>query len=83
MIKSIDSTCSTCYNIINRKGDETMTFRELDKMLKADGWMVVSSKGSHIHYKHPQKQGKVTVPNHASDIKIGTLKSILKQAGLK
>ncbi|WP_438718331.1 type II toxin-antitoxin system HicA family toxin [Enterococcus sp. AZ109] len=40
-------------------------------------------EGSHKHFLHPKKQGKVTVPEHRSkDIPIGTAKNILKQAGL-
>ena len=65
-------------------GVAVMTFRELDKMLKADGWIPTRTKGSHVQYKHPTKVGTVPVPNHGSqDIKLGTLKSIMKQAGLK
>ncbi|MGI5064340.1 type II toxin-antitoxin system HicA family toxin, partial [Treponema denticola] len=44
----------------------------------------VASKDSHNQYKHTVKSGKVTVPNHKGDIPpIGTVKAILKQAGLK
>lgn len=60
-----------------------MTFREMDKKLKKDGWKLVSVHGSHHHYRHDTKNGKVTVPKHSGDIKTGTLKNILKQAGLK
>ncbi len=57
---------------------------ELVRKLEADGWYVVAQKGSHKQYKHPTKQGKVTVPIHkGKDIPIGTLKSIFKQAGWK
>lgn len=59
-----------------------MKFREVEKLLLADGWYFVSQKGSHCHYKHPKKPGKVTIPNHAGDIKKDTVKSILGQAGL-
>jgi predicted RNA binding protein YcfA (HicA-like mRNA interferase family) len=34
-------------------------------------------------FKHPKKEGRVTVPHPKRDIPIGTLKSIEKQAGLK
>ena len=61
----------------------SMKFRELEKLLKADGWVLDNIKGSHHHYKHSQKTGKVTVPCHGGDIKQGTLHSILRQAGLK
>ena len=60
-----------------------MTFRELEKLLKKDGWKLKSVKGSHYHYIHPTKPGKVSVPKHKGDLKIGTVDNILKQAGLK
>ncbi len=59
-----------------------MTVREITKILKADGWYEVDGRGSHKNYKHPTKKGKVTVPNHIGDIPKGTLKSIMKQAGI-
>ncbi|WP_442417882.1 type II toxin-antitoxin system HicA family toxin [Oikeobacillus pervagus] len=39
--------------------------------------------GSHHHFKHPTKEGTVTVPHPRKDLKIDTLNSILKQVGLK
>jgi predicted RNA binding protein YcfA (HicA-like mRNA interferase family) len=57
--------------------------KELLKILKDDGWRVKTQKGSHQQMIHPEKPGKVTVPIHGGDIPIGTLNSILKQAGLK
>lgn len=61
-----------------------MTFRELDKLLKKNGWVQIRSKGSHFHYKHPEKPNTISVPNHnGKDIKTGTVKSIMKQAGLE
>ena len=60
-----------------------MTVRNLMKMLHDDGWIKEKQEGSHIKMGHPEKKGKVTVPNHKGDIKIKTLNSILKQAGLK
>lgn len=59
-----------------------MIFREVEKMLKADGWYQVKQKGSHHQYKHPTKPGKVTIPEHHGDINKDTVKSILRQAGL-
>lgn len=55
----------------------------MEKLLKADGWVLKSCVGSHFQYIHPEKSGKVTVPNHKGDIPKGTANSILKQAGLK
>lgn len=60
-----------------------MTFKEFDRLLKADGWELKDTKGLHFQYAHPKKPGKVTVPNHKGDIPKGTLNSILRQAGLK
>lgn len=60
-----------------------MKFREIEKMLLKDGWYQVKQKGSHHQYKHPEKSGKVTIPEHGGDIHPDTIKSILKQAGLQ
>ena len=34
-----------------------MTFREIEKILTADGWTFKNAKGSHNHYIHPIKSG--------------------------
>lgn len=60
-----------------------MRVRELEQILREDGWYVVKQVGSHRQYKHPVKSGKVTVPIHSGDLDKGTVNSILKQAGLK
>lgn len=57
--------------------------RDLIRMLEADRWQLVGTVGSHHHYKHPAKPGKVTVPHPKKDLPIGTARSVLKQAGLK
>lgn len=59
-----------------------MRFREIEKIILADGWYQVKQKGSHHQYKHPTKPGKVTIPDHGGDLNPDTVKSILKQAGL-
>lgn len=60
-----------------------MIFREIEKIIKKDGWCLVAIAGSHYQYKHPDKPGKVTIPNHKGDIPQRVVNSILKQAGLK
>lgn len=51
---------------------------------EADGWLQVSQKGSHRQFHHPSKSGTVTVAGKPSvDVPVGTLNSVLKQAGLK
>ncbi len=59
-----------------------MRFREIEKIILADGWQFKKAKGSHYSYIHPIKPGKVSIPNHARDLDPRTIKSILKQAGL-
>ena len=61
-----------------------MKVRDIIKMIEADGWYVVATKGSQRQYKHPKKPGRVTIAGHPDhDLAPGTLNSILKQAKLK
>ncbi len=61
-----------------------MKIRDLIALVEADGWQHLRTKGSHRQYKHPLKQGRVTIPGHpGDDVHPGTLKSILTQAGLR
>lgn len=60
-----------------------MNSREFIAMVETDGWYRVRVNGSHHHFKHPTKPGLLTVPHPKKDFKIGTLKSMLKQAGLE
>ncbi|UXS22601.1 type II toxin-antitoxin system HicA family toxin [Staphylococcus delphini] len=56
--------------------------KEVIKKIEQDGWYLVRVVGSHHHYKHPMRKGKVTVPHPKKDLPRGTERSILKQAGL-
>jgi len=61
-----------------------MKVRNVIKMIEADGWYLVATKGSHRQYKHPTKLGRVTIAGRPShDLAPSTLNSILKQAQLK
>lgn len=60
-----------------------MTSLDLIKILKKDGWKLKEVRGSHNHFVHPTKSGKITVPHPKKDLPLGTLNAILKQAGLK
>jgi predicted RNA binding protein YcfA (HicA-like mRNA interferase family) len=60
-----------------------MDSREVIRELQRDGWYEVNQVGSHKQFKHPTKQGRVTVPHPRQDIPLGTLKSIEKQARIK
>ncbi len=61
-----------------------MKVREVIRLIEADGWIRVRTRGSHRQYHHPTKRGTVTVAGKQSvDVPAGTLASILRQAGLK
>lgn len=58
------------------------TSKELIKRIEDDGWYLTKIEGSHHHFKHPTKPGKVTVPHPRKNIHPKTFISALKQAGL-
>jgi predicted RNA binding protein YcfA (HicA-like mRNA interferase family) len=61
-----------------------MKVAEMLRLLQRDGWYLAAQKGSHRQFKHASKSGRVTVPGKPSDdLALGTLNSIMKQAGLK
>lgn len=60
-----------------------MTPKEIAKLLEANGFLHISTNGSHRKYKNPETGKLVIVPFHAKDLKKGTEQNILKQAGLK
>ena len=58
--------------------------REAIKLIEADGWRKVTTRGSHRQFKHPRKPGRLTIAGRLSDdLAPGTYNSLLKQAGLK
>jgi len=58
--------------------------RDVIKLIEANGWYLVITKGSHRQYKHPVKPGRVTIAGHPShDLAPGTLNSIFKQAQIR
>jgi predicted RNA binding protein YcfA (HicA-like mRNA interferase family) len=60
-----------------------MKIRDVIKLIEEDGWYRVSQKGSHRQYKHPVKQGRVTIAGHPGDhLGPDTLASVFKQAQL-
>ena len=58
--------------------------REAIRVVEADGWYCIGSTGSHRHYKHPAKPGKVTILGKPNDtLAPATWSSIQRQAGLR
>lgn len=61
-----------------------MKVSELLKLLENEGWFIVRQRGSHRQLHHATQKGTVTVAGKLSlDVPVGTLNSVLKQAGLK
>ena len=61
-----------------------MKVRDIIKIIEADGWYLVATRGSHHQYKHPDKTGRVTIAGNLNhDLAPGTYNSIMKQAKLK
>ena len=60
-----------------------MNSRAIIKILEKHGWYKADQSGSHIQFRHPSIEGRVTVPHPKKDIPIGTLKSIERQSGIK
>ena len=60
---------------------KSVSGKKLAQILESHGWKVSDTKGSHFKYK--KNNQIVVLPIHSNkDLKIGTLKSIMKQAGL-
>lgn len=60
-----------------------MKVRDVLALLRADGWNLVRTRGSHRQFKHPSKPGTVTIAGKSGlDLPVKTLRSILEQAGL-
>jgi len=76
--KIVDTYLYTCHNVVMK----SWTSRDILRILEADGWTVKHQVGSHIQLVHPLKPGKVTVPHPKKDLAEGTVKSIIRQAGL-
>jgi predicted RNA binding protein YcfA (HicA-like mRNA interferase family) len=61
-----------------------MKIRDVIRLIEADGWFLVATRGSHRQYKHQDKPGRVTIAGQpGDDLAPGTLNSVLKQAGLR
>lgn len=61
-----------------------MKCSEILRLLKKDGWVVISVRGSHLKLKHPVKKGFIIFPDHGSkELGKGLEKKILKDADLK
>ena len=59
------------------------TPREMEALIRENGWIYDRQRGSHKHFKHPTKKGLVTIPVHkGKTLRPDEERSILRQAGL-
>jgi predicted RNA binding protein YcfA (HicA-like mRNA interferase family) len=61
-----------------------LAYREVRRKLEAAGFREVSQRGSHVKFIKTGEEGirVAIVPRHSTDVPLGTLRSILNQAGL-
>ena len=56
-----------------------LTAHEVERLLRQHGFQLISQKGSHRKWRHPQTNLQVIVPEHRGrTLPLGTLRSILK-----
>jgi predicted RNA binding protein YcfA (HicA-like mRNA interferase family) len=55
--------------------------REIVRRLLGDGFVLVSTRGSHHKYRHVESGRTVILPHPRKDIPVGTVRSIYRQAG--
>jgi predicted RNA binding protein YcfA (HicA-like mRNA interferase family) len=60
----------------------SLTSQQVVKVLEQKGFVLDRSKGSHRIYFHPETKKRVVVPFHRKDLPQGTLREILRQAGI-
>ena len=60
-----------------------MTFREIERILKTDKWVLIRVSGSHHQYRKAGCPDTIILPNHnGKDISIGVIKDLEKKTGL-
>ena len=71
------------HNDSSLKGGKFMNFKKIEKIILADGWVLVRVCGSHYQFKKSGVEKNVVIPNHGNkDISIGVLKNLEKTTGL-
>lgn len=61
---------------------KALTSKKVISLLERNGFVLRRTKGSHFIFVHPQLKRRVVVPFHTRDVPVGTLLSIIKQAGI-
>ncbi|HBB91945.1 MAG: hypothetical protein A2X22_07350 [Bacteroidetes bacterium GWF2_49_14] len=57
--------------------------KQLIRMIERNGWVCVSTRGSHMKFVHPVKAGMLIIPFHSDKtLAKGFVNKILKKAGM-
>jgi len=86
-LTSIDNDVKESY-LPNEENLDEMTIaglrtsRDLVKHLKGNGWSINRTTGGHDVYVHATNKNNIAVPRHKGDLAPGTVRNILKTAGL-
>lgn len=60
-----------------------MVFKQVEKIIRADGWKLVRITGSHYQYEKAGYESTIEVPNHnEKDLSAGVMKNLEKITGL-
>ena len=59
------------------------TSRELIRLAREYGWTLVSIKGDHYNYKHPESRFRVTVVHPQKDVPVGRANDTVKKLKLE
>ncbi|MSR85009.1 type II toxin-antitoxin system HicA family toxin [Candidatus Uhrbacteria bacterium] len=57
--------------------------REIVKRLEKLGFICDHTSGSHMIFYHPTTKRRAVVPQHRGDLPKGTVKAILREAGIE
>lgn len=60
----------------------SITPKDIIRILKQKGFVLDRKRGSHQIWLHPESRKRAVVPMHKKDLPVGTMFSILKQAGI-
>ncbi len=61
----------------------SMSGKELAKLLERNAWILLRVQGSHHVYGKPGIASRISIPIHGNkDLKVGLLRHLLKTAGL-
>lgn len=60
-----------------------LAYRDITKKLRHLGFVLDrTARGSHEIWLNPETRNRTTIPNHPGDLPEGTVRAIVKQAGI-